>query len=108
MRRVEVGGGVQVFTVPLCIPPDYTVPRPEGRAPTLGFLVVFLALLSLRNFKMGSLPLLSLTMTNRSPKPCSPGELGTQAVHSDETPPFLTWSRGVWQAALVVMGGSKW
>lgn len=39
-------GGVQVFTVPLCTPPDYTVPRPEGRAPALGFLVVFLALLS--------------------------------------------------------------
>lgn len=96
MRKVEVGGGVQVFTVPLCIPPDYTVPRPEGRAPTLGFLVVFLALLSLRNFKMRSLPLLSLTMTNCSPKPCSPGEVGTRAVHSDETPPFLTWSRWVW------------
>lgn len=74
----------------------------------MGFLVVFLALLSLRNFKMRSLPLLSLTMTSRSPKPCSPGEVGAGAVCSAKTPPFLTWSGGVWRAALVVTSGSKW
>lgn len=66
-----------------------------GDIPKPGVLAVS-ALLSLRNFKMRSLPLLSLTMTNCSPKPCSPGEVGTRAVHSDETPPFLTWSRWVW------------
>lgn len=37
VQRVEVGGRVQVFTVPLCITPDYTVPRPQGIFPNLGY-----------------------------------------------------------------------
>lgn len=59
MWQVEIGGRVQVHSSSSHTP-DYTVPWPQGRVPTPGFLVVFTAL------KMSSLPL-SLIVTNLNP-----------------------------------------
>lgn len=51
------GWGVEFkYSVFPSTPPDYTVPRPQGRIPTLGFLGTLTALFSLRNLQMSSLP----------------------------------------------------
>lgn len=108
MRSVETGGRVQIFTVPLSVTPDYTVPRPRGRLPTLGFLVVLIALLSLRNFKLSSLPpfpdhnktavLNPVVWARRGPQHCT---------HPSPLPAF-SGVMGVGRASLVVSRGGGW